>query len=143
MTGLSAKSASLASFIGLMSSLNRAEARQLHDALEKLTKAIREVEAVVETMRAEHDPLASHIFVSRRHYQNVIRYKEREAARDVGAVKLANRLRTRVSRQFGRMGAVDGCGCASVAHANEVRPRQFNACRTPTKLFFSYIDPSG
>ena len=26
--------------------------RQLHDALEKLTKAIREVEAVVETMRA-------------------------------------------------------------------------------------------
>ena len=45
--------------------------RQLHDALEKLTKAIREVEAVVETMRAEHDPLASHIFVSRRHYQNL------------------------------------------------------------------------
>jgi hypothetical protein len=38
--------------------------RQLHDALEKLTNAIREVEAVVETMRAEHDPLASHIFVS-------------------------------------------------------------------------------
>ena len=45
--------------------------RQLHDALEKLTKAIREVEAVIETMRAEHDPLASHIFISRRHYRNV------------------------------------------------------------------------
>ena len=45
--------------------------RQLHDALEKLTKAIREVEAVVETMRTEHDPLASHIFISRRHYQNL------------------------------------------------------------------------
>ena len=45
--------------------------RQLHDALEKLTKPIHEVEAVVETMRAEHDPLASHIFVSRRHYQNL------------------------------------------------------------------------
>ena len=44
--------------------------RQLHDALEKLTKAIREVEAVVETMRAEHDPLASHIFISRRQYRN-------------------------------------------------------------------------
>ena len=44
--------------------------RQLHDALEKLTKAIREVEAVLETMRAEHDPLASHIFVSRRQYRN-------------------------------------------------------------------------
>ena len=45
--------------------------RQIHDALEKLTKAIREVEAVLETMRAEHDPLASHIFVSRRHYRNL------------------------------------------------------------------------
>jgi hypothetical protein len=44
--------------------------RQLHDALEKLTKAIREVEAVVETMRVDHDPLASHIFVSRRQYRN-------------------------------------------------------------------------
>ena len=32
--------------------LNRVRSRQLHDALEKLTKAIREVEAVVETMRA-------------------------------------------------------------------------------------------
>jgi hypothetical protein len=29
------------------------------------------VEAVVEIMRSEHDPLASHIFVSRRHYQNL------------------------------------------------------------------------
>jgi hypothetical protein len=44
--------------------------RQLLDALEKLTKAIREVEAVVETMRSEHDPLAAHIFISRRRYRN-------------------------------------------------------------------------
>jgi hypothetical protein len=44
--------------------------QQLHDALEKLTKAIREVEAVVETIRGEHDPLASHIFISRRQYRN-------------------------------------------------------------------------
>jgi hypothetical protein len=50
--------------------LNRMRSQQLHDALEKLTKAIREVEAVVETMRSEHDPLASHIFISRRHYRN-------------------------------------------------------------------------
>ena len=51
--------------------LNTMRSQQLHDALEKLTKAIREVEAVVEIMRAEHDPLASDIFVSRRHYQNL------------------------------------------------------------------------
>jgi hypothetical protein len=44
--------------------------RQLQDALEKLTKAIREVEAIVETMRGDHDPLASHIFISRWHYRN-------------------------------------------------------------------------
>jgi hypothetical protein len=44
--------------------------RQLDDALEKLSGAIREVEAVVEIMRAEHDPLASHIFISRRQYPN-------------------------------------------------------------------------
>ena len=50
--------------------MNRMRSRQFHDALEKLTKAIREVEAVVEIMRAEHDPLASHIFISRRHYRN-------------------------------------------------------------------------
>ena len=29
------------------------------------------MEAVVETMRGEHDALMSHIFVARRHYQNV------------------------------------------------------------------------
>ena len=50
--------------------MNRMRSR-LHDALEKLTKPIREVEAVVETMRAEHDPLAPHIFVSCRQYQNL------------------------------------------------------------------------
>ena len=50
--------------------LNRMRSRQLHNALEKLTKAIREVEAILETMRDEHDPLASHIFISRRQYRN-------------------------------------------------------------------------
>ena len=61
--------------------------RQLHDALEKLTKAIREVEAVVETMRAEHDPLASHIFVSRRQYQNLSDTKSGKRREMNGAVK--------------------------------------------------------
>jgi hypothetical protein len=50
--------------------LNMMRSRQLHDALENLTKAIHEVEAIVENMRAEHDALASHIFISRRHYRN-------------------------------------------------------------------------
>jgi hypothetical protein len=57
-------------FDGEYVQFNRMRSRQLHDALEKLTKAIREVEAVVETMLAEHDPLALHIFISRRLYRN-------------------------------------------------------------------------
>jgi hypothetical protein len=38
--------------------------RHLEIALKNLTSAIREVEAALEEMRAEHDPLAVHIFVS-------------------------------------------------------------------------------
>jgi hypothetical protein len=51
--------------------VNRMRSRQLQDALEKLTKSIREVEAVIETMRTEHDPLVSQIFITRRNYRNV------------------------------------------------------------------------
>ena len=36
-----------------------------------MTAAIRDVERELAATKAEHDPLASHIFVSRRHYQNV------------------------------------------------------------------------
>jgi hypothetical protein len=46
-------------------------AARLQDALERLTTAIREVESELAEMKAEHDPLASHIFISRRHYRNV------------------------------------------------------------------------
>ena len=46
-------------------------AARLQDALERLTAVIRDVESALAAMKAEHDPLASHIFVSRRHYRNV------------------------------------------------------------------------
>jgi hypothetical protein len=46
-------------------------AARLQDALQRLTTAIRDVESELAAMKAEHDPLASHIFVSRRHYRNV------------------------------------------------------------------------
>jgi hypothetical protein len=46
-------------------------AARLQEALERLTAAIRDVESELAAMKAEQDPLASHIFVSRRHYRKV------------------------------------------------------------------------
>jgi hypothetical protein len=39
--------------------------------MKRLITAIPDVESDLAAMKAEHDPLASHIFVSRRHYRNV------------------------------------------------------------------------
>jgi hypothetical protein len=44
-------------------------AARLQTALERLSDAIRDVENELAAMEAEHDPLASHIYVSRRHYR--------------------------------------------------------------------------
>ena len=44
-------------------------AARLQDALERLIVAIRDVESELAAMKAEHDPLASHIFVSGRYYR--------------------------------------------------------------------------
>jgi hypothetical protein len=46
-------------------------AARLQDALERLTAVIRDVESELTAMKAEQDPLVSHIFVSRRRYRNV------------------------------------------------------------------------
>jgi hypothetical protein len=43
---------------------------RLQNALDRLTAAIRDVEAELAAVDGEHDPLASHIFISRRHYRN-------------------------------------------------------------------------
>jgi hypothetical protein len=46
-------------------------APRLQDALERLATAIRDAESELAAMKAEQDPLASYIFVARRHYRNV------------------------------------------------------------------------
>jgi hypothetical protein len=51
--------------------MNGMRAARLQEALERLTTAISDVESELASMKAEQDPLASHIFVSRRHYRNV------------------------------------------------------------------------
>ncbi len=43
----------------------------LRDALRRLGEAIHQVEEAVAAIEANHDPLASHIFVSRREYRTV------------------------------------------------------------------------
>src|SRR4029077_17746473 len=52
------------------------------------------------------------------------RHKRRKAPRDECSIEFQHRLRAGFPREFGRLGAVDGGGCASVAHAYEVRPHQ-------------------
>lgn len=51
--------------------MNSVRANRLQTALESLSAAIREAEAALQEMRVEPDPLAVHIFVSRRQYRNM------------------------------------------------------------------------
>lgn len=44
---------------------------RFQDSLNNLSAALRDTEAAFEEMRAESDPLALHIFVSRRQYRNM------------------------------------------------------------------------
>ena len=44
---------------------------QLRNALNSLRRSISEVEAALQQMREEHDPLALHIFASRRSYRTM------------------------------------------------------------------------
>ncbi len=44
---------------------------RLQTALAQLNQAMREVDAAVQEMRAEHDPLAVHIFIARRQYRRM------------------------------------------------------------------------
>ena len=46
-------------------------ATRLQNALTRLTEAIREVDNEVAAMQADHDPLASHIFISRRDHRKI------------------------------------------------------------------------
>ncbi len=51
--------------------MNGVQANRLQNALENLGAAIHEAEAALAEMRGERDPLAVHIFVSRRQYRNM------------------------------------------------------------------------
>ena len=60
---------------------------RLQNALAALGDAMREVNSAIEEMRREHDPLAVHIFVSRRNYRNV--HDTKSGKRSATAVRLS------------------------------------------------------
>jgi hypothetical protein len=77
------------------------QANRLQGALKNLSAAILETEAVVEAMRAEHDPLAAHIFVSRRQYRNLLDTKS-GSRREV-----AGRLSWQTACELGLRGSLE------------------------------------
>ncbi len=66
--------------IGRYVHMNVMRLSRLQSALAHLGDAMREVDGAVQEMRAEHDPLAVHIFVSRRQYRQC---PTRRAANDL------------------------------------------------------------
>ena len=98
-------------------------AARLQDALERLTAAIRDVEDELAAMEAEHDPLAAHIFVSRRHYRNAKDTKGGKR-REINA-----RLSFNAACELGFRGVwTNGRGCATVGGGLLLR-RSFTAAR--------------
>jgi len=77
---------------------------RLQNALDRLAAAIRDVESELAAMEAEHDPLASHIFISRRRYRNANDTKGGKR-RDKRSVEFQHSLRTGLSREFGMNGS--------------------------------------
>jgi len=73
-------------------------AARLHDALERLTAAIHDVESELAAMKAEHDPLASHIFCFPPPLSEHQRYKKWKAPRDERSVEFQHCLRAWLSR---------------------------------------------
>jgi hypothetical protein len=59
-------------------------------------------------MKAEHDPLAAHIFVSRRHYRNVNDTKSGKRREMMARLSFQTASELGVSREPGRMETADG-----------------------------------
>jgi hypothetical protein len=73
---------------------------RLQNALTALGDAMCQVNAAIEEMRREHDPLASHIFVSRRLYQNM------SSTKDGKRHRLSARLSWQQARDLGYRGTL-------------------------------------
>jgi hypothetical protein len=101
-------------------------ANQLQHARKYLTQAIRHTEAVLESMRAEHHPLAAYIFVPRRHYRNMPDTKS-GSRREV-----AVRLRWQAACELGFRGLLaNGNDCWSEAKRQKASGPDLSWLRTP------------
>lgn len=85
----------------LLCSAEQVHAGELQNALKTLAEAIKHTEAILDGMRAEHDPLAVHIFVSRRQFRNIADTKSGKR-REVVA-----RLSWQTACEFGFRGTLD------------------------------------
>ena len=94
--------------------LNIMRAAGLQDSLERLGAAIRDVESELAAMKAEHDPLASHIFCCAPQLSERKRYEKRKTPRDDRPAEFQYCLRAWLSREPGRMGAPHGSSCEAV-----------------------------
>ena len=104
---------------------------RLQEALERLTTAIHDVESELAAMKAEHDPLASHIFVSRRDYRNVNDTEKRKAPRDERPAEFQCCLRAWLSREPRRMGTPHGSSCEAVTDCSTPIAFSRNTGSTP------------
>jgi hypothetical protein len=89
-------------------------AARLQDAPERLTAAIRDVESELVAMKAEHDPLASHIFVSRRHYRTVNDTKSGKRREMIARLSFNTACELGFRGSLDGMGAPDGSSCEAV-----------------------------
>src|SRR5438046_6372343 len=88
-------------------------AARLQEALKGLTAAIHYVESELAAMKAEHDPLASHIFVSRRYYRNVTDTKSGKRR------EMKARLSFDTACELGFRGSLDAHGSSCEAVNND------------------------
>jgi hypothetical protein len=79
---------------------------RLQNALKNLSEAIREVEAAAQEMRAGHDRLAVHIFVSRRQYRTMPDKDTKSGKRR----EMAARVSWQTARELGFHGTIGGGG---------------------------------
>ena len=87
---------------------------RLQDALKALGDAMREVNAAIEEMRREHDPLASHIFVSRRLYQKKSDTKSGKRHHLSARLSWQQACDLGFPRKSWRVGTLDGCDASAL-----------------------------